>query len=159
TSWCSTERAHTSWPGGPTRSSTSRGTGTCRSSTKAFPAGSRRAIPPRRRLCRENRERVASCAAPPRSVSFEIMTKPDLGQLQDIARESRVQIIRMLTHAGSGHPGGSLSVIDILTVLYFSRMRYDAKHPLWEDRDRFVLSKGHCVPAQYVCMARAGYFP
>jgi len=87
------------------------------------------------------------------------MTKADLGQLQQIARESRVQIIRMLTHAGSGHPGGSLSVIDILTVLYFSRMRYDAKHPLWEDRDRLVLSKGHCVPAQYVCMARAGYFP
>lgn len=87
------------------------------------------------------------------------MTKPDLGQLQQIARESRVQIIRMLTHAGSGHPGGSLSVIDILTVLYFSRMRYDAKQPLWEDRDRLVLSKGHCVPAQYVCMARAGYFP
>jgi transketolase len=87
------------------------------------------------------------------------MTKADLGQLQQIARESRVQIIRMLAHAGSGHPGGSLSVIDILTVLYFSRMRYDAKHPLWEDRDRLVLSKGHCVPAQYVCMARAGYFP
>ena len=87
------------------------------------------------------------------------MTKADLGQLQQIARESRVQIIRMLAHGGSGHPGGSLSVIDILTVLYFYRMRYDAKHPLWEDRDRLVLSKGHCVPAQYVCMARAGYFP
>ena len=58
------------------------------------------------------------------------MTKADLGQLQQIARESRVQIIRMLTHAGSGHPGGSLSVIDSLTVLYFSRMRYDAKQRL-----------------------------
>jgi transketolase len=87
------------------------------------------------------------------------MTKADLGRLQDIARESRVQIIRMLTHAGSGHPGGSLSVIDILTVLYFGRMRYDPKRPLWEDRDRLVLSKGHCVPAQYCCMAKAGYFP
>jgi Transketolase, N-terminal subunit len=87
------------------------------------------------------------------------MTKADLGRLQDIARECRVQIIRMLTHAGSGHPGGSLSVIDILTVLYFARMRYDAKRPLWEDRDRLVLSKGHCVPAQYSCMAKAGYFP
>jgi transketolase len=87
------------------------------------------------------------------------MTKADLGRLQDIARECRVQIIRMLTHAGSGHPGGSLSVIDILTVLYFGRMRYDAKRPLWEDRDRLVLSKGHCVPAQYCCMAKAGYFP
>jgi transketolase len=87
------------------------------------------------------------------------MTKADLGRLQDIARECRVQIIQMLTHAGSGHPGGSLSVIDILTVLYFGRMRYDAKRPLWEERDRLVLSKGHCVPAQYCCMAKAGYFP
>jgi transketolase len=87
------------------------------------------------------------------------MAKADLGRLQEIARECRVQIIRMLTHAGSGHPGGSLSVIDILTVLYFGRMRYDPKRPLWEDRDRLVLSKGHCVPAQYCCMAKAGYFP
>ena len=53
------------------------------------------------------------------------MANPDVGRLREIARESRVQIIRMLTHAGSGHPGGSLSVIDILTVLYFNRMRYD----------------------------------
>jgi transketolase len=65
----------------------------------------------------------------------------------------------MLTHAGSGHPGGSLSVIDILTTLFFNRMRYDPKRPHWEDRDRFVLSKGHCVPAQYYCMAKSGFFP
>jgi transketolase len=87
------------------------------------------------------------------------MANPDLAKLESIAREGRVQIIRMLTHAGSGHPGGSLSVIDILTTLFFNRMRYDPKRPVWEDRDRFVLSKGHCVPAQYYCMARAGYFP
>jgi len=87
------------------------------------------------------------------------MANPDLAKLESIAREGRAQIIRMLTHAGSGHPGGSLSVIDILTTLYFNRMRYDPKQPRWEDRDRFVLSKGHCVPAQYYCMARAGYFP
>jgi transketolase len=87
------------------------------------------------------------------------MASPDLAKLEAIAREGRVQIIRMLTHAGSGHPGGSLSVIDILTVLYFNRMTYDPKRPTWEDRDRFVLSKGHCVPAQYFCMAKAGYFP
>ena len=84
---------------------------------------------------------------------------PDLGRLRDIARECRVQILRTLTHAGSGHPGGSLSVIDILVDLYFNRMRYDPKRPDWEDRDRLVLSKGHCVPAQYVCMAKAGFFP
>jgi transketolase len=87
------------------------------------------------------------------------MANPDIARLEATAREGRVQIIRMLTHAGSGHPGGSLSVIDLLTVLYFNRMKYDAKNPTWEDRDRLVLSKGHCVPAQYFCMAKAGYFP
>ncbi len=87
------------------------------------------------------------------------MANPDLVKLEAIARDGRVQILRMLTHAGSGHPGGSLSVIDILTMLYFNRMKYDPKNPTWEDRDRFVLSKGHCVPAQYYCMARAGFFP
>ena len=87
------------------------------------------------------------------------MANPDLAKLESIAREGRAQIIRMLTHSGSGHPGGSLSVIDILTTLFFNRMRYDPKRPHWEDRDRFVLSKGHCVPAQYYCMAKAGFFP
>ncbi len=87
------------------------------------------------------------------------MAKPDIARLEAIAREGRVHILRMLTHAGSGHPGGSLSVIDILTVLYFNRMRYDPKRPDWDDRDRLVLSKGHCVPAQYFCMAKAGFFP
>src|SRR5437667_51640 len=80
-------------------------------------------------------------------------------RLEAIARHCRVQIIRMLTHAGSGHPGGSLSVIDILTALYFGRLRYDAKRPDWPDRDRVVLSKGHAVPALYAVMARAGFLP
>lgn len=87
------------------------------------------------------------------------MAHPDLAALDQAARWSRVQILRMLAHAGSGHPGGSLSVIDLLTVLYFNRMRYDPARPHWEDRDRLILSKGHCVPAQYCCMARAGFFP
>jgi len=87
------------------------------------------------------------------------MPTADLARLASIARDCRVQIIRMLTHAGSGHPGGSLSVIDILTTLFFARMRYDPKRPDWPDRDRLVLSKGHCVPAMYCCMAKAGYFP
>jgi transketolase len=79
--------------------------------------------------------------------------------LEAIARECRVQIIRMLTHAGSGHPGGSLSVIDLVVALMFGRMRYDPKRPDWADRDRLILSKGHAVPAVYAAMARAGYFP
>jgi transketolase len=87
------------------------------------------------------------------------MANADIAKLESIAREGRVQILRMLTHAGSGHPGGSLSVIDILATLYFHRMRYDPRRPDWEERDRFVLSKGHCVPAQYFCMAKAGFFP
>jgi len=87
------------------------------------------------------------------------MANPDVAKLETIAREGRVQILRMLTHAGSGHPGGSLSVIDILTDLYFNRLRLDPARPQWEDRDRFILSKGHCVPAQYFCMAKAGFFP
>ena len=81
------------------------------------------------------------------------------GKLDAIARACRVQIIRMLTHAGSGHPGGSLSVIDLLTAIVFGRLRHDPQRPDWPDRDRLVLSKGHAVPALYTLMARAGYFP
>jgi transketolase len=79
-------------------------------------------------------------------------------RLEGIARACRVQIIRMLTHAGSGHPGGSLSVIDILVSIMFGRLRHDPARPDWADRDRIVLSKGHAVPALYAVMARAGYF-
>jgi transketolase len=83
----------------------------------------------------------------------------DDARLAAIAAECRVQIIRMLTHAGSGHPGGSLSVIDVVTTLLFQRMRHDPRRPDWPDRDRLILSKGHAVPALYAAMARAGYFP
>lgn len=64
----------------------------------------------------------------------------------------------MLTEAGSGHPGGSLSCIDILTALYFKIMRHDPKKPKWPDRDRFILSKGHGAPALYAALAYSGYF-
>src|SRR3990170_1444970 len=83
------------------------------------------------------------------------MPTADLARLASIARDCRVQIIRMLTHAGSGHPGGSLSVIDILTTLLFARMRYDPKRPDWPDRDRVVLSKGHAVQGLSVAMGMA----
>jgi len=86
------------------------------------------------------------------------MPTADLARLASIARDCRVQIIRMLTHAGSGHPGGSLSVIDILTTLFFARMRYDPKRPDWPDRDRLVLSNGHICPVLYATLAHAGYF-
>ena len=83
----------------------------------------------------------------------------DTARLPAIAREARVQIERMLTHAGSGHPGGSNSVIDILVALYFGRLRFDPKRPDWPERDRVILSKGHAVPALYAVMAKAGFFP
>jgi len=80
-----------------------------------------------------------------------------IAELEEIARRMRVDIIEMLEKAGSGHPGGSLSAIDMVTALYFQVLRHDPKNPARPDRDRFVLSKGHGVPAVYACMAEAGY--
>ncbi len=83
----------------------------------------------------------------------------DPARLAAIARDLRVLILRMIANAGSGHPGGSLSAVDIITYLYFRHLRIDPERPHWEDRDRFVLSKGHCAPALYAALARRGYFP
>jgi transketolase len=83
----------------------------------------------------------------------------DAAGLEAIAQSCRVQIIRMLAHAGSGHPGGSLSVIDLLVTLVFGRLRLDPERPDWADRDRLILSKGHAVPALYTVLATAGFFP
>jgi transketolase len=83
----------------------------------------------------------------------------DLDALRDTARRIRRHIIRMLYEAQSGHPGGSLSAVELVTALYFGGyMRYDAARPDWPERDRFILSKGHGVPVQYAAMAEAGYF-
>ncbi len=71
----------------------------------------------------------------------------------------RRHIIEMITEAGSGHPGGSLSSADILTALYFRVMNIDPKNPKWPERDRFVLSKGHAAPVLYATLAERGYFP
>lgn len=80
-------------------------------------------------------------------------------ELLDISHQLSRQIIEMTTKAGSGHPSSSLSMIDILTCLYFGGiMRYDAQNPTWEARDRFILSKGHGAPALYAVLAEAGYF-
>lgn len=83
---------------------------------------------------------------------------PDVPALAARAREFRKTILRMITQAGSGHPGGSLSAIDILTALYFHHLRVDPTRPQWPDRDRFVLSKGHACPAWYVVLAARGFF-
>ncbi len=82
-----------------------------------------------------------------------------IARLKELAKGFRVDIIQMLEKAGSGHPGGSLSAIDLVTALYFHQLRHDPKRPDWTERDRFVLSKGHGVPAVYAALAEAGYFP
>ena len=79
-------------------------------------------------------------------------------ELENTARETRKWVIKMIHTAGSGHPGGSLSAVDILTTLYFYAMNHRPKEPTWVDRDRFILSKGHAAPALYATLAQAGYF-
>lgn len=87
------------------------------------------------------------------------MNKTELQRLTESAREIRVHIIKMLAEAGSGHPGGSLSLAEILSYLYFKEMRIDPNTPDKEDRDRFVLSKGHAAPVLYAALALKGFFP
>jgi transketolase len=81
-----------------------------------------------------------------------------LEELSNTAREARRWIVRMTHEAGSGHPGGSLSIVEILTSLYFRVMRHDPGNPHWEERDRLVLSKGHGAPGLYTLLALSGYF-
>jgi len=80
-------------------------------------------------------------------------------ELRKIANEIRKESLIMIHRAQSGHPGGSLSEADILAALYFYRLRINPKNPHWEDRDRFVLSKGHASPAYYATLAMKGFFP
>lgn len=87
------------------------------------------------------------------------MDKQELKRFKKYATRIRKHIIDEVYHAASGHPGGSLSCTDILTVLYFHEMRIDPNNPQWQDRDRFVLSKGHCTPALYATLAERGFFP
>lgn len=86
-------------------------------------------------------------------------TPKDVIELEKIATQIRKDVVTMVYEAGSGHPGGSLSSSDIITALYFHIMNLDPQNPQWPDRDRFVLSKGHCCPAYYAALAHRGYFP
>ena len=81
----------------------------------------------------------------------------DLQALHDLARRCRVNIVRMTHAANSGHPGGSLSAIDLLAALYGTRMKIDPNDPNWYDRDRFIMSKGHASPAVYSILHEIGY--
>ena len=82
----------------------------------------------------------------------------NIEDLKQKAKEIRKDIIEEVYNAKSGHPGGSLSIADIMAVLYFNELRIDEKNPRWEDRDRVVLSKGHCSPALYAALAERGFF-
>jgi len=86
------------------------------------------------------------------------MTTPDLARTADTARLMRRDIVEMVGAAGSGHPGGSLSAVEIVASLYFGVMKHDPARPDWPERDRFVLSKGHAAPVLYATLAEAGYF-
>jgi len=87
------------------------------------------------------------------------MVKYNINELEGIARKLRRHVIDMISTAGSGHPGGSLSAADIVTALYFDILKHDATNPHWPDRDRFILSKGHAAPVLYAALAECGYFP
>ena len=80
-------------------------------------------------------------------------------ELEKLAKKIRLGIMDEVYYGKSGHPGGSLSIADIMTVLYFDEMNIDNENPNWEDRDRLVLSKGHCSPALYAALAYRGFFP
>ena len=78
-------------------------------------------------------------------------------ELANVCRQVRRDIINMTANAGSGHPGGSLSAVEMLTSVFYTQMRVDPKNPDWEDRDRFVLSKGHAAPCYYAVLAEMGF--
>lgn len=82
----------------------------------------------------------------------------DTSELKKIANDIRIDIIKAVFNAGSGHPGGSLSACDIVTTLYFDKMNIDPKNPKMKGRDKFILSKGHAAPVQYAALANRGYF-
>jgi transketolase len=87
------------------------------------------------------------------------LNKDDIERLEDIARRIRLDIIQMVGVGQKGHLGGSCSIADLVTALYFSKMRHNPANPDWPDRDRFLLSKGHAALVQYAALAESGYFP
>ncbi len=82
-----------------------------------------------------------------------------IAYLSKIANQLRIDAVTAVYHASSGHPGGSLSIADLLAYLYFEKINVDPANPKWEDRDRLVLSKGHTAPALYAALAEKGFFP
>jgi len=87
------------------------------------------------------------------------MKSLSIAEMAALAKKLRRHIINMIAKAGSGHPGGSLSSVEILTALYFRVLKHNPSDPHWADRDRFVLSKGHAAPLLYAVLAESGYLP
>ncbi len=82
-----------------------------------------------------------------------------LEDMKGVTKRLRRHIVTMIGRAGSGHPGGSLSAVEIVTALYFKVLRHKPSDPCWADRDRFILSKGHAAPLLYAALGECGYFP
>ena len=87
------------------------------------------------------------------------MSPCNINELSCLAQELRIECLKSIYQAGSGHPGGSLSAAEIMSCLYFRLMRIKPREPHWEDRDRFIMSKGHAAPIFYATLAMRGYFP
>ena len=96
-------------------------------------------------------------AFPPKKPRSKKPLTPD--QMAVLAKKLRRHVITIIGRAGSGHPGGSLSAVEIVTALYFNVLCHDPANPGWEDRDRLILSKGHAAPLVYAALAECGYFP
>jgi len=101
----------------------------------------------------------ASASAPHSAAGVVCCKRLSLIGMKAMAKQLRRYIITMIAAASSGHPGGSLSAVEIVTALYFHVLRHDPKNPGWPDRDRFILSKGHAAPLLYSVLAESGYFP
>ena len=97
--------------------------------------------------------------ASPQSASANNTLNLSTAELKEMAKRLRRHVITMTATAGSGHPGGSLSAADVVAALYFKVLRHNPQNPRWQDRDRFILSKGHAAPILYAALAETGYFP
>ena len=87
------------------------------------------------------------------------MDQKTLSMLKEEALDTRIKTIECISSFGSGHIGGAMSIVEVLTYLYYDQMRIDPENPCWEDRDRLVLSKGHSGPSLYATLAKKGFFP
>lgn len=102
---------------------------------------------------------ASAVASSAEAFTFVMADEATVRELAKRARTLRRHIIKMIAKAGSGHPGGSLSAVEIVTALYFGVLRHNPSDPGWAERDRFILSKGHAAPLLYAALAESGYFP